>query len=604
VEVFKQWMAQFKMEAMSVGMHIALILAPCLPIYVGAINYDTTKKMVDPTTDPTSFTWLLRCTVVVIAVYVGIGVFYMTCYYMRGKGQLPGSGSDNGESVSDEAVEAEEEAMVGEAAAKVIKVVPRPGAGMLQEGTDDGGCVLKLATTLYYLAVVIVGTLSACVTACFLYWTLLGTVINPERIVPVAAGVASFTAHFVRFKLLLSGIRAKILNCIGKWVEKAKKMAEKMQKLKKETDKYKKKLDKLAEVAAGGGDLEDAIYQMLAEITVDKYVCPEWVPTNGKEKGPLVGLTPFVKKVKLGWPPECADEREYAVLKVKKKIRQKIKGEEGALEAKKNEIKDKAMEAVFGKLEGKLNDTCGKIGKVIGEFKGHLLKVVRKWGLGKSFEDEVGKLYDDLTVETREDLKNGKLPPRLPKNLVAELQEQIVTAVRKKKKHIEKVIEKVKGAVEAGQHLTATASKFLMEQGLQDADILVLVLMSSLMLVLLLAFIMVGVEVFSEPGMTASTVNTVLNLIAGKSVNQNASSPFAPEKVERWTHNLSRLCEKVVEKAEADFVDADAGLLGMGGGDAAANAAIAAEAANEDEGPAVVANPLVNPAVEAQKVAV
>jgi hypothetical protein len=590
LEVFKERMVQYKMEATSVAMHVALLLAPCLPLFVGAMQYDVAQKIADPYTDQTSFTPLLNYALALMGIYLCFAVFYMACYYIRGKGQLPNDGSSNGQAEEDEHIQLDDED-------KKVKVVP--GAGMQEEGPDNGGCVLQLSLVLYYVSVLIVATLSACVTACFVYWVILGTVINPERIVPVAAGVASFTAHFVGFKLMLSGIRKKIFNCIGKYVEEAKKLIEKARKLKHEADIYKKKLDSLAEVAAGGGDLEDAIYQMMAEMTVDKYICPGWP----KDKGPLIGLTPFVKQYKMGWPRKCNDERGFAVLKTKQKIRAKIEGEDTALEKKQKELTDKVFKKVFEQLDGKLNAACAKIGIVIGEFRGTLIGVVHKWGLGKAFEAEVAELYDELTKETREDLQAGVIPPRLPKEFVARLQEQIVSKVQAKKKHIEKVLSKMKGAVEAGKHLGSAASKFMMEQGLQQADVLVMLIGSSVVLVLLLAFIMIGVEVFSEPGMTASTVNTVLNLVAGKAVNQNASSPFSPEKVEKWTQNLSKLCSSVVAHAEKEFGATDTALLGMGGGDDTALAAQEAEA-TEPVSPEVVTNPIADASIEEQKVAV
>ena len=69
---------------------------------------------------------------------------------------------------------------------------------------------------------------------------ILGTVINPSRIVPVAASVAAFGSHFLGFKMLLGSIREKIFNCLGKYVDKGKKLVVKAKELKGKGDKYKK----------------------------------------------------------------------------------------------------------------------------------------------------------------------------------------------------------------------------------------------------------------------------------------------------------------------------------------------------------------------------
>jgi hypothetical protein len=100
---------------------------------------------------------------------------------------------------------------------------------------------------LYYLVLFSNMMASFCVIVCFMYWVLLGTVLDPEAIVPIAMGIGALITHAVSYWKMLVGVRSKFMSKIAHFEGKAEDMQKAMMKHSKKIAKLQTELIAKAE---------------------------------------------------------------------------------------------------------------------------------------------------------------------------------------------------------------------------------------------------------------------------------------------------------------------------------------------------------------------
>jgi hypothetical protein len=164
------FLKQLKLELVSVFFHGVGIFAPSLPLLGAALTYDATYKQFEPSADTSKHTEVVGLVVQNYTLYFVVTVTYVIVYYVSK--QLSGG---------------------------------KPAKDSL---------LRRLFRYLYYLTLFMNTLGSFCVLVCFIYWVLLGTVLNPEAIVPIAMGIGALMTHAVSYWKMLMGVRSKFMNKI------------------------------------------------------------------------------------------------------------------------------------------------------------------------------------------------------------------------------------------------------------------------------------------------------------------------------------------------------------------------------------------------------
>lgn len=118
----------------------------------------------------------------------------------------------------------------------------------------------------------------------------------------------------------------------------------------------------------------------------------------------------------------------------------------------------------------------------------------------------------------------------------------------------QKVQDSTRNSMMQVGRLGSCCEQFFVSKGLTQADILLGVVGSVLVLVLLIAFIFAGVKAFTEPNSNvAATINSGLTTTAGGGSNSSSKSGLSPDILTKFVDEIAAICSGIMAKASTEF---------------------------------------------------
>lgn len=118
----------------------------------------------------------------------------------------------------------------------------------------------------------------------------------------------------------------------------------------------------------------------------------------------------------------------------------------------------------------------------------------------------------------------------------------------------QKVQDSTRNSMMQVGRLGSCCEQFFVSKGLTQADILIGVVGSVLVLILLIAFIFAGVKAFTEPNSSvAATINSGLTTTAGGGSNNSSKSGLSPDMLTKFVDEIAAICGGIMAKAGAEF---------------------------------------------------
>merc|ERR1711871_471238 len=156
-----------------------ILFAPTIPLMMAGSLFDRTYKQFNPDSNQSSYGGTFILCLVINSTYVSAGFFYLVWYYI------------------------------------VKNIKSRMGRE---------GAVEKKLRLVDYACLFVVLFMAVLVLVCVLYWIVLGTVLNPEKVVPIMVSVTVFFAAVNKNWALLQKFRRVLVTKIGDMANKAQRL--------------------------------------------------------------------------------------------------------------------------------------------------------------------------------------------------------------------------------------------------------------------------------------------------------------------------------------------------------------------------------------------
>eukprot|EP00937_MAST-01D_sp_MAST-1D-sp2_P001793 g1793.t1 len=180
---FAETMQGIRLQALSAMLHVVLVMGPTMPLFAAGVLYDKTYLRFNPDTDAGTHGPVMIFTMSVNFAYVGSVVLYLFFTYM-----------------------------VKSKRARLMRETPLEA-------------MLKY---LYLFCFFVTLFCAALVLVCALYWVVLGSVLNPERVVPYLVAVTTLFAHAGKLYGMFGKFRRVVIGHVAGFNTQADGLAKKI----------------------------------------------------------------------------------------------------------------------------------------------------------------------------------------------------------------------------------------------------------------------------------------------------------------------------------------------------------------------------------------
>jgi Ca2+-binding EF-hand superfamily protein len=178
-DLSKEFRAKLALEAESAFVHLVILFAPTIPLMMAGSLFDNTYKKFNPDSNQSAYGGTFILCLVINSIYIGAGFAYLVWYY----------------------------------------VVKNIKSRMGREGPVE-----KKLRLVNYFFLFLVLFMAVLVLVCVLYWIVLGTVLNPQEVVPIMISVSVFFTCVTTQWGTLQKFRRVILTKIGEMAKRAQTM--------------------------------------------------------------------------------------------------------------------------------------------------------------------------------------------------------------------------------------------------------------------------------------------------------------------------------------------------------------------------------------------